>query len=176
MFRIRARNYTDLTTGNESVRQTETKVRSSLKSRDHQDVNSFYGSRSSQETEAGRNTHSELRVRFSETIRVKEPSISNLIFDKHADGNFKCSCEVCEVDSKTKREEKAPDPTLNFFHKFNFEQEALNSEPEKDFIFILRKLIPPKKLPYSVRIFVPETVAFVDGDPKFIVQSEKVYF
>jgi len=174
MFRIRARNYTDLTTGNESVRQNETKVRSSLKSRDHDGVNSFYGSRSSQETEGVRFTHSELRVRFSDNIKIKDPSISNLVFDNHADGNFKCSCEVCEVDSKTKKEEKAPDPTLNFFYQFNFEQETMNSEPEKDFIFILRKLIPPKKLPYSVRIFIPETVAFVDGDPKFIVQTEKV--
>jgi len=175
MFKIRARNYTELT-GNQNRRSSEPRNRSSLRTQTNYDgLNSFQASRTSQETDGVRNTHSDLRVRFSDNFKVKDPEISNLIFDNHADGHFKCSCEVCEIDSKIKKEEKVPDPTLNFFHKFNFEQENQNFQPEKDFVFILRKLIPPKKFPYSVRVFIPETVAFVDGDAKFIVTAEKVY-
>jgi len=39
---------------------------------------------------------------------------------------------------------------------------------------VLRRLLPPKNMPYTLRIFIPETVAFVDGEAKFMTMTEKV--
>ena len=102
--------------------------------------------------------------------------IPNTVFDNHVEGNLKCKCNVCDTENTHKKEIKYVDPSSEFFNNFNFEAHVRNTEPEKDFVFILKRLIPPKQIPYTLRLFIPETVCFTDGEAKFIALTEKVAY
>ena len=48
-----------------------------------------------------------------------------------------------------------------------------NLFPEKDYVFILGRLIPKLSLSLGLRLNVPDTCCFISGKPKFIVFSRK---
>jgi len=111
--------------------------------------------------------------RFLENLR-QHNLVPNIAFDNHADSQLKCQCSVCTQDGVNRKEEnKSPRKCHEFWTNFNFEAAVRSIEPEKDFVFVLKRLIPPKATPYNLRLSVPETVAFVDGEPKFVARTEK---
>jgi len=55
----------------------------------------------------------------------------------------------------------------------------LNSDPDlidKDFLFVLRRLLPSKNSLYCLRILIPDTVLFSNGEAKFLVYNGKVVY
>ena len=45
---------------------------------------------------------------------------------------------------------------------------------DKDFLFVLKRLLPAKNSPYSLKILIPDTVVFWNGEAKFMVYNGKV--
>ena len=45
---------------------------------------------------------------------------------------------------------------------------------DKDFLFVLRRLLPAKNSPYSLKILIPDTVVFWNGEAKFMIYNGKV--
>ena len=45
---------------------------------------------------------------------------------------------------------------------------------DKDFLFILKRLIPSKNSIYSLRILIPDTVVFHNGEAKLLAFNGKV--
>lgn len=45
---------------------------------------------------------------------------------------------------------------------------------DKNFLYILRRLLPAKNSLYSLRIMIPDTVVFYNGEAKYIVYNGNV--
>lgn len=44
---------------------------------------------------------------------------------------------------------------------------------DKDYVFIIRRLIAPPRAPHSLSIFIPDTACFSNGEPRLIAFSHK---
>jgi len=163
MFRIKSRK----DSGFASISQRDTKLNQSS----IDGINLNHVTRLSDDIESERPP--EYKNRFLEHQR-QHRLVANIAFDDHADSQWKCECSVCILDAVNKKEgNKSPKKYHEFFTNFNFEAAAKNPEPEKDFVFVLKRLIPSKNTPYNLRISVPETIAFIDGEPKLVALTEK---
>ena len=91
--------------------------------------------------------------------------------DKHADEKYNCNCNLCKMQAKKISNNDKFIHT--FFDGFDFNS-ASCVEGEKDFIFILKRLYPPKHVISTPRLLIPETVGFINGEAKFIVITTKV--
>lgn len=58
-------------------------------------------------------------------------------------------------------------------YKQDFQYDAENKPPEKDYSFILSKLSPIKKNLRTLRLFVSETIAFHTGEARLLVYTHK---
>jgi len=45
---------------------------------------------------------------------------------------------------------------------------------DKDFLFVLKRLLPAKNSQYSLRVLIPDTVVFWNGEAKFLIYNGKV--
>lgn len=124
--------------------------------------------------DAASNAISDLKRNADALLKIDEDGARGIKFVKHAEGVLQCQCKVCEIDNMHIKEEIKPLPVGAFFQGFDFNQCLRDQDLEKDFVFVLKKLVPPRELPYTLRIFIPETIAFADGEAKFIVLTEKV--
>ena len=95
-----------------------------------------------------------------------------LQFDNHANETFKCDCALCIKELRKRKSLIQRGVSKDFFENFDFN--LVNSELEKDFVFIIKRLIPSKNVPRSLRLFIPDTVAFINGEVKFIIMTGKV--
>jgi hypothetical protein len=50
-------------------------------------------------------------------------------------------------------------------------QSTWDSEKNQDYAFIVKRLVGPVRQPKSLRLIVPDTVIFSDGEPKAIIYS-----
>ena len=94
-------------------------------------------------------------------------------FDKHADEKYNCCCNVCKFQMNKIANND------NFINKFfeNYDFNPLSSvDGEKDFVFILKRLHPPKNVIRSLRLLIPETIGFINGEAKFILITARVSF
>ena len=95
-------------------------------------------------------------------------------FVNQAEGKLKCYCNVCTVQNKYRPEpEEVPrDP---FFDDLDFSSNDQCQTYEKDFTFVLKYLMPTKHTSsHTLRLRIPETVIFINGQPKFFVLQNKV--
>ena len=97
----------------------------------------------------------------------------DLHFINQADGDLKCYCSVCTVQNKYRPEpEEVPrDP---FFEDLDLTSNDQCQTYEKDFTFVLKRLMPTKHTSHTLRLRIPDTVIFINGQPKFFVLQNKV--
>lgn len=108
-------------------------------------------------------------------------------FDKKALEAFRCRCLVCVKASERQLILFINNLRLSKILKVkntgickpmsNKEIETVNNNPkkpkliERDFVFILRRLVPPARAQRSLNINIPDTVCFIGGDPRLIIYS-----
>lgn len=49
-----------------------------------------------------------------------------------------------------------------------------NELMDRDFLFVLKRLLPAKNSFYSLRILIPDTVVFLNGEAKFLIYNGNV--
>lgn len=107
-------------------------------------------------------------------LRQKLLSMKDEIMaDRHVSEKFVCGCSVC-FDSVGASLFNATINTDNFINNYRGE-ELLPQDQDRDFCFVMRKLIPPKHIQRSLRLYVPETVTFNGGEAKYIVMTARVH-
>lgn len=96
----------------------------------------------------------------------------DLLVERHVSDKFSCHCSVCMnsagrsgFDVSLKINPRSFDAS---------EQSTVGSDLDKDFVFVIKKLYPPKHVQRSLRLFVPDTAAFGGGEIKYIVMTGKV--
>ncbi len=99
---------------------------------------------------------------------------ADIYFPKHAEHKYKCECNLCQEGNLQPRERLELRADLAFFNNFDFESGQNNNGGEKDFMLILKKLMPPRNVARSLYLSIPETACFVDGECKFIVSTSRV--
>lgn len=87
---------------------------------------------------------------------------------------LKCDCAICKAETFKVREKNEETFEAKFFDDFDFE--TTNSSVEKDFVFVLKRLIPPKNALGTIRVNIPETVCFISGEAKFIASTKVLYY
>lgn len=68
---------------------------------------------------------------------------------------------MCDC-SKNTHEPPRPEFRLKLFNQM-----------EKDFVFLLRRLLPIAKINRTLNIIIPDTVCFINGEPKLIVYNNR---
>ena len=111
---------------------------------------------------------------FDDIHEGKTNSKLEIEFDKHAEELYTCDCNVCMIEARRRKSVERNDASAAFFRNFDFHQK--NNELEKDFTFILKRLIPPKHIARSLRLFVPDMACFIAGEAKLAVMTGKVNF
>ena len=99
---------------------------------------------------------------------------ADIQFEKHAEHTYKCTCNICGEEVHRKREKLDLRQDTVFFKNFDFETQHQNLPLEKDFVFILKRLMPTKIMTRSLYLSIPETACFIQGECKFIVSTGKV--
>ena len=99
---------------------------------------------------------------------------SDINFNKHVDEVSKCRCNVCVEGRRVHKELEDTSPEAAFFREFHFDHHENGPIPEKDFIFILKRLAPHKNVTNSLRLFVPDTACFIQGECRLLAFTGKV--
>jgi hypothetical protein len=105
-------------------------------------------------------------------------------FDKKALEAFRCPCLVCVCAShrryliaiinynRLSKPLKYKNDSYVSRTNENNSQVTRKSKPvERDYVFIMRRLVPPARASRSLNINVPDTVCFMAGDPRLIMYS-----
>ena len=109
-------------------------------------------------------------------------------FDKRAKEHFICQCDLCEYDASDRKQSKVQTSQQHLRSMPDMRRKSSvlmrnipggvasnTSQQEKDFFLVMKRLVPPNKFLRSIRLTIPETCFFQNGDPKFIVYSGKVW-
>ena len=118
-----------------------------------------------------------IEIRLSENTNAHskhEMGKLEIKFDGHADQKFTCRCNICEEDSHKKRDHEEGCHEIIFFKGFTFDENQQSPPIEKDFVFILKRLAPLKYMMNTLRLFIPDTACFIQGECKLIVYTGKV--
>ena len=95
-----------------------------------------------------------------------------LYHEAHAGEKSCCVCAIC-ITSRSNKFIGNP----NFhgeFYTFENSPGRLGVEYDRDFNFVMRRLHPPKHISRSVRLFVPDTAIFSNGEIRWIVTTSRV--
>ena len=95
---------------------------------------------------------------------------SDLPFEKQTIAKLECHCTICQAQNEIRIPPEEV-PVHPFFRSYDFKSITRGTHYDKDFVFILKRLIPPTHASQSLRLPIPETVAFINGEAKFIVSN-----
>lgn len=110
-------------------------------------------------------------MNFGQKVEIGKDDIN---FDHHISEMSKCTCHVCFEGRRKKSNTILVGPEAAFFEDFHFDNSDGSLGLEKDFVFILKRLIPGKNMLNSLRICIPDTACFMQGECKFIAFTAKV--
>jgi len=114
-------------------------------------------------------------LKTSEAFSQKNDVLkSDLHFNKHVEEVFKCRCNVCWEGRRLRHNFPDHSPEAAFFKEYKFQIQDSGQQTEKDFVFILKRLAPHKAMSNSLRLFIPDTACFIQGECKFIAYTGKV--
>ena len=92
--------------------------------------------------------------------------------DNHANERFNCNCPLCDKETKILREKFERGKSAEFY--IENESQRVRDDFENDFVFVLKHLVAPKNVQRSLRIFIPDTVAFNNSNIIFICFTGRV--
>jgi hypothetical protein len=114
------------------------------------------------------------KLLLQEQNEMKFNELSSAVFrEKHGEHNehransgFNCSCAMCQLkEAQTKRSAlKIP-----FIKEMDEDSDSQN----QDFPFLLKKLLPVKNNAKSLKLLIPDTVVFQNGEPIFIIYNSR---
>ena len=160
----RWRKFSRLSVGQPNVLMTKGSSLSSVKSRIEDDFERSE-EKHPMETRLSENPNQHSKLEMGK-LEIK--------FDGHANQKFTCRCNICGEDSHKKRAHEEGCHETIFFKGFVFDETQQNLPIEKDFVFILKRLAPPKYMMNTLRLFIPDTACLVQGECKMIVYTGKV--
>ncbi len=93
---------------------------------------------------------------------------------KQAHEKLECYCNVCLAQNGVKIEPEEI-PCDEFFRDFDFGLSTKNNnEADREFLYIIKRLMPKKNTTHTMRLTMPETLFFAGGFPSFLVHPGKV--
>ena len=95
----------------------------------------------------------------------------------YAQERYCCPCDQCRssMHSIKKRKKIFPYESNPFARVFCSSPKHATMTEEKDFAFVLKRLMPPPNVDRSIRIMIPETAVFIGSELKTIAYTDKVF-
>jgi len=98
----------------------------------------------------------------------------DLPFSNKAEEKLECQCNICIAQNQIKPEIHEL-PIDEFFKGFDFNTSPRTiGDYDRDFVFLLKRLIPPRHASQSLRLLIPDTLVFTGGYPLMIVRTGQV--